>query len=206
MWPGNAKGPKGPKPSLSRIRRRRRRRRRLQRSSRSNAKCCAPFARDSPESECPSQKSLAPVLLPVLLRKTAALWPRHLRLQPHPAAAAHPRLCQQRVSHPLLSRITTASWARPCAFPSCTTSKSPPRSCWLRPRCTLHAAVRLQAPRPSTPRHPSAACKSSFGQRSARASCSGLRSKRVTERQPRLPARTCTSGRLRVGALAYCSA
>ena len=95
------------------------------------------------------------LLLPVLLRNTAARWPRHLRLQPRPAP--HPRLCQQRVPHPLLSRITTASWARPCAFPSCSSSKSPPRSCWSRPRCTLHAAVRRQAPRPSTPRHPSAA-------------------------------------------------
>jgi hypothetical protein len=40
---------------------------------------------------------------------------------------------------------------------SCSSSKSPPHSCWSRPRCTLHAAVRWQAPRASTPRHPSAA-------------------------------------------------
>jgi hypothetical protein len=95
-------------------------------------------------------------VLPVLLRNTAARWPRHLRLQHRPAP--HPHLCQQRVARPLLSRITTASWARPCAIPSRTTSKAPPRSCWSRPRCTLRAALQRQSPRTSSPRHPSAAC------------------------------------------------
>ena len=58
--------------------------------------------------------------------------------------------------------------------------------------CTLRAAVRQPAPR-----HPSVACYSSFGQRSARASCSGLRSRRVTERRPCLQPRAPTSSRMR---------
>ena len=60
-----------------------------------------------------SAHSFAALLLPVaqLLRNKAARWPRLLRLQPRPAAAAHLRLCQQRVAaewraqeHPNASR------------------------------------------------------------------------------------------------------